>query len=370
MMTSQNNFNLRGNAEFGQKIAVKSTDIATIAGDLLEKIGAKQKLVLTSRFGVSGNEPQTLESIGKSLNITRERVRQIEADSLNLLKKSEKSQPAEELFAVAKEMIAERGGIAQTDQFVEEVFEQYFSKNSRDKKEKRLLEIVFSVMGFKRIKGNKEFDDVWTSQDFDIKRFRNIVGKIEKIFDETKNLFSGEDLLKKIDHSDLIQENEDMTPEQILNVLSVSKKFGKNIFNQWGKAKWPLVRPRGVREKATLVLLNQKKPLHFREISKLIEKFGLSDKKVHPQTVHNELIRDKRFVLVGRGTYALREWGYEEGTVKDIIVSIIRSAGGLLKKDDIVSKVLKKRRVKKATIDVNLSDRKIFQKSKEGYRLK
>jgi thioredoxin reductase len=97
---------------------------------------------------------------------------------------------------------------------------------------------------------------------------------------------------------------------------------------------------------------------------------GLSDKKVHPQTVHNELIRDKRFVLVGRGTYALREWGFEEGTVKDIIVTLIKTAGGFLAKDIIVKDVLKKRKVKKATIDVNLSDRKVFQKAKGGYSLK
>ena len=369
-MISENNFSLRNNSDFPQKIVVKSADITAIVDDLMEKLGAKQKLVLSSRFGASGNEPQTLEAIGKSLNVTRERVRQIEADALNLLRKGEKSQPAEELVAAAKEIITEKGGVVGTNQLTEEVFEKYFTRGPRDSKERHLLEIVFSVIGFKRVRGNKELEDVWISQDFDIKRFRSVAGKIEKIFDETKKLFSDEELLKKIDHSDADTGNIDIAPEQILNFLAVSKKFGKNIFGNWGKAKWPLVRPRGVREKATLVLLNRKKPLHFREISQLIEKFGLSEKKVHPQTVHNELIRDKRFVLVGRGTYALREWGYEEGTVKDIIVSIIRSAGGILKKDTIVGNVLKKRKVKKATIDVNLSDRKVFQKTKDGYRLK
>jgi hypothetical protein len=370
MMNTENKFNLRENANFPQKIVVKSTDIATIASDLMENLGAKQKLVLSSRFGISGRDPQTLESIGKSLNITRERVRQIEADSLNLLKKSNQSEQSKELFAIISETIEERGGIAKSETLTQEIFEKYFSRKAKDSKEKRLLEIVFSVAGLKKIKGNKEMEDGWSGKDFDIKNFRVSVNQIEYLFDESKKLFSEEELLKKIDITSQADPQSKIESEKIVNFLEVSKKFGKNVFGNWGKANWPLVRPRGVREKATLVLLNSKKPLHFREISQLIEKTGLSEKKVHPQTVHNELIRDKRFVLVGRGTYALREWGYEEGTVKDIIISIIKSAGGFLKKEVIVKDVLKKRKVKKATIAVNLSDKKFFEKTRGGYSLR
>jgi len=370
MMNSENKFNLRENPDFPQKILVKSSDAETIIGDLMKKLGAKQKLVLSGRFGVSGQEPLTLEAIGKTLNITRERVRQIEADALNLLKKGEKSRETEELISTADEIVKEKGGIVSAETFADEVFEKYFGRRAKGDKERYLLEILFSVVGLKKIKGSKELEDAWTGKDFDIKQFRNIANGIEKIFDDSKKLFSEEELLKKVDTISQETPEKRIVPEQILNYIEVSKKFGKNIFGQWGKAKWPLVRPRGVREKATLVLLNRKKPLHFREISQLIEKMGLSDKKVHPQTVHNELIRDKRFVLVGRGTYALREWGFEEGTVKDIIVSLIKAAGGFLAKDVIVKDVLKKRKVKKATIDVNLSDRKVFQKTKGGYQLK
>ena len=96
----------------------------------------------------------------------------------------------------------------------------------------------------------------------------------------------------------------------------------------------------------------------------------LSGKRVHPQTVHNELIRDKRFVLVGRGTYALREWGFEEGTVKDVIVNLLNSAGGFLKREKLYEEVLGKRKVKRATIAVNLANRKVFEKKADGYKLR
>jgi len=370
MITSQKDFQSGEVAGISRNIPVKSGSVESLVGDWMQNLGAKQKLILSGRFGISGREPQTLEAIGKSLNITRERVRQIEADALTLLKKAKKSAESEEFIDTVNEIISELGGIAETDSLSGEVFEKYFGKSTASAQEKYFLEIAFSAISLKRIKGNKEVKDAWVSPGFDLKRFRTVAAEIEKIFDENKKLFPEEELLRKIDHAEFAKNASKLPPEQILNTLAVSKKFGKNVFGSWGKAKWPLVRPRGVREKATLVLLNQRKPLHFREISRLIEKLGLSDKKVHPQTVHNELIREKRFVLVGRGTYALREWGYEEGTVKDIIISVIKSAGGLLNKENIVANVLKKRKVKKATIDVNLSDKKVFQKTKSGYRLK
>ncbi len=87
---------------------------------------------------------------------------------------------------------------------------------------------------------------------------------------------------------------------------------------------------------------------------------------VLPQTVHNELIKDPRFVLIGRGIYALKEWGYEPGEVKDVITRIIKKAGKSLSKKDIVSRVMEQRMVKENTISQNLSNRKHFSRDSEG----
>ncbi|MDP1845787.1 MAG: sigma factor-like helix-turn-helix DNA-binding protein [Candidatus Moranbacteria bacterium] len=353
-----------------QKIPVKEITAKSLIEDLLQLLSAKQKLVIGSRFGISGGEPKTLEAIGKNLNITRERVRQIEADAIKALKKTRKSAEFEKLIFDIKEIIREKGGISSRDELSADVFEKFSEKKNFSPDEARGLEIAFFIADLKRNKGNKETIDSWTSPDFDRKLFRDATLALENIFDNSKKLFSPEEILRKLEYSDFKKKYPGATPEQILNFLSVSKKFGKNVFGDWGKARWPLIRPRGVREKATLVLMKKEKPIHFREISRLIEEYGMSQKKVHPQTVHNELIRDQRFVLVGRGTYALREWGYEEGTVKDVIISLIKSAGGFLKRENLVSGVLKKRKVKKATISVNLSDKNVFEKVKDGYTLK
>ena len=372
MQVIRNMVNLRGKTEVIQKIPVKSDSVRLMIGALLAPLSAKQKLVISSRFGISGGKPQTLEAIGKTLGITRERVRQIESGALDNLQKSQKGLEANATISLINEIVAAKGGIVRADTLVREVASQHpeNAKENGDKEKNQLIELVFPVAGLKKVKGNRELHDSWADKNFNSKKFQEVVDVVERFFEDNKKLHSGEDLVKKLEYTELLKKNPDIAPGQVLNFLEVSKKFDKNVFGNWGKAKWPLVRPRGVREKATLVLLNQKKPLHFREISRLIENFGLSRKKVHSQTVHNELIRDKRFVLVGRGTYALREWGYEEGTVKDVIVSLLKSAGGFLSKENIISEVLGKRKVKKATIAVNLADKNTFSKKADGYGLR
>ena len=108
------------------------------------------------------------------------------------------------------------------------------------------------------------------------------------------------------------------------------------------------------------------------EVAKFIEHLqeslaGQKRKAVLPQTVHNELIKDPRFVLVGRGTYALQDWGYKPGTVKDVIREILHDNGGTMTREAIVQKTLDQRRVKESTILLNLQDKKYFFRKGEGY---
>ena len=370
MRIQGNMVNLREKVEVSQKIPVREAGIKTLVEKLLEPLSAKQKLVLSSRFGIGNGEAKTLEAIGKNFNITRERVRQIETDAIGIIKKKEKEKILADLINLVNEIIKERGGISSKETLAKELLDRFWAKPDVSSEEFRMAGIIFLVSGLKKMKANRETIEAWTAPDFDKKYFNEVVSQLENIFDESKKLLDEEEILKKIHYGEFSKKYPNIQSGHILSFLEASKKFGKNVFGDWGKARWPLIRPRGVREKATLVLLKKNKPLHFRDIGRFIEEFKLSDKKVHPQTVHNELIRDKRFVLVGRGTYALREWGYEEGTVKDVIVALLKSAGGILSRENIVGGVLKKRKVKKATIAVNLADKKTFEKTKGGYKLK
>ena len=154
-----------------------------------------------------------------------------------------------------------------------------------------------------------------------------------------------------------------INPENISRYLSISKQIGVNPLGGWGVAHSPNIKIRGMRDLAYLVLRESGSPMHFREVAKAIKKsFG---RDAHVATCHNELIKDERFVLVGRGLYALTTWGYTKGTVRDIIAEILRK-GGPLTKSEIVSKVLKERYVKENTIGVNLQNSKQFKRDDEG----
>jgi len=57
-------------------------DLTTVLDDLAEN----ERLVLRRRFGLEGDAPETLETIGRRLGLTRERIRQIEATGLRKLR--------------------------------------------------------------------------------------------------------------------------------------------------------------------------------------------------------------------------------------------------------------------------------------------
>ena len=157
-----------------------------------------------------------------------------------------------------------------------------------------------------------------------------------------------------------------LTKQQVDAVLAVSKDVSRNIFSEVGLTKWPEIRPKGVRDKAYLILKKHKSPQHFGEIAQLINEANFSMRKANMQTVHNELIKDNRFVLVGRGTYALSEWGYKSGTVKDVLVDILKNSQKPMTKAQLVAKVLDARIVKENTIVLNLQDSKTFAKQADG----
>ena len=144
-------------------------------------------------------------------------------------------------------------------------------------------------------------------------------------------------------------------PSKSFNViLDIAKEIDKNNFNEVGLIHWPEITPQGVRDRAYLVLKKTGEPLHFTKIADSINKMGLSDRQAYSQTVHNEVIKDPKFILVGRGTYALAEWGYEAGTVGDVIESILKKSKRPMSKKEILDEVLSKRKVKPTTVVLNL----------------
>ena len=146
----------------------------------------------------------------------------------------------------------------------------------------------------------------------------------------------------------------------ITSSLEVDKRI-KRVEGGFGLMTWRHINPRSIRDKAYIILKREKRPLHFVEIANKIAESGFDKKVVTTQAVHNELIRYEQFVLVGRGLYALKEFGYEKGTVADIIEGLLKKKSPMTKQE-IIEGVLKQRHVKKGTISLNLQKNPQFMR--------
>jgi len=193
----------------------------------------------------------------------------------------------------------------------------------------------------------------------------------KKVLGDQNKPLPADEFLEHFKQTQFYQEHkEDLTDKIVLNYLELTVHIQKNVFGHWGLSLWKEVKPKDVGDKAYLVMKHHKQPEHYAQITEMINKAKFDARPAYKETVHNELIKDPRFILIGRGIYALSEWGYKPGVVADVIAEILKHSGQPVPKDKIIEEVLKRRMVKKNTILVGLSNKKLFKKvGKNAYAL-
>lgn len=323
---------------------------------LLDVLPERAQEVVVSRYGLGkGSEKMTLEAIGNKYGITRERVRQIESAALQSIRKSDAFKDEKIIFDELTLVIDSLGGILLEDELLEIIAQDKSTQNHI-----YFLLVLNDIFKYK--KEDAEFRRRWYLEE----EHSSAVHKA------LKSLYQGlsDDVL--ISESELIDTflselkdiNQKYRNEEIARRwLSLSKEIGKNPLGEWGVSNSSNVRAKGMRDYAYLSIKRHGSPMHFSEVAKTISE--LFKRKAHIATCHNELIKDKRFVLVGRGLYALSEWGYTKGVVKDVISDILEKKGPLTRKE-IIDKVSRERYVKDNTILVNLQDSNFFKRDKDG----
>ncbi|TSC90070.1 MAG: hypothetical protein G01um10142_468 [Parcubacteria group bacterium Gr01-1014_2] len=327
--------------------------------EVLRSLNTRSQDIISRRFGLKTGEIETLESIGKKYNITRERVRQIEEASLRELRKNFDGFNLKEQVSKVKNIVQDYGNVVRQDF----LFYEFSGSHQYNKVNAALVFLMTVSSTFDFHPENEDYFSLWTVKDpFYVNKAKEIVVKLIQAIKKQNSVIPESELALFFNR--VTQENIN-DKKIILSNLSLSINIGKNIFGEFGLVNWTEIRPKGIKDKAYLVLKKNSKPLHFRDIASSINSFRFDLKKANVQTVHNELIKDKRFVLVGRGLYALSEWGYEAGTVKDVLASILKKHGPM-EKDKIIAKTAEVRFVKPNTIILNLQDKKLFKKDEKG----
>lgn len=327
-----------------------------VTKSLLEVLPERARDVLEKRYGLGKDgETHTLESIGQSYGITRERVRQIENYGIQSIQKSEVYKKHYDLFVEMQKLIDQLGG----GLIAEHVLLEELSKDPIVQNHLYFILVVGDP--FYKSKENPQYAHRWFTE-------RKVAEGVEKALREVHKSLDRDELVSESEilnrfRKELIDIAASKDEEILKRWLMISKQIGRNPLGDWGPSDSPNVRVKGIRDYAYLTVKRHGSPMHFREVAETINE--LFDHKAHVATTHNELIKDARFVLVGRGLYALTEWGYTTGVVKDVLREILTQEGPL-SREELIDKVRKERYVKDNTILVNLQDTNLFRKLANG----
>jgi DNA-binding phage protein len=334
-------------------------DTETFVQDILSSIDRdREREIVARRFGLFDRR-ETLEQIGELLGITRERVRQLEKSVVARFKAQAADGNLVHITQIETAILQQLHQMGEAAR-VTDLSAAVTAENSKTDQSR----VVFLASLCPNLvvieEDDHHYQAVGVAEVRDVHAIKADITKIVKAIEKAGEPITVTDAAKAAGIEDVAQ---------TAALASISKHLA-TLNNRWGLVKWPMVNPKNIRDKIYVILKEHGKHMHFNDIASAIKKSDFKRKDVTTQAIHNELIKDKRFVLIGRGIYALKEWGYSKGTVADIITDVLREAGEPLHRDEIVKRVLKSRFVKETTILLNLQGKAQFKRvAKATYEL-
>lgn len=319
---------------------------------LLLLLTQKEKFVIQRRFNLDEKNRATLEEIGQHFQVTRERVRQIERNALQKLRRNIENTPLFTVNKMAYQFLQEAGGLMKEDLLVSKILsgQSGFSFAA--------VQLIINLdKRFERLPNTVQYHPYVKYKTLPEQFVKNMADRSMKILQDTGSVTKIPSMVSQL--KKLTQDEHLVLAETLASIYQINKNFKLVGSDSVGLMKWRNVNPRTIRDKIFFILRDKAKPLHFVDIANEIVKAQFDKKTLNHQAIHNELIRNDEFVLIGRGIYALKEWGFNVGTVADIISSILKTKGPM-HQDDIIAEVLKQRQVKPITIILNLKSKNTF----------
>lgn len=330
---------------------------------ILSPLSARDRDVLVGRYGLIGSEPATLAQIGITYDITRERVRQIEALALASSRKRLAAGEGKEFVSAALAELKRRGGVSRDDRLVEALAKRQ-ANGEGAAQFAAAARFLLELSGRAQLRREDEARHAyWYLSPADERRSHALVAKLVATLRKEREaiLTNGKTVAAYLGP---LAKAMRVSPAVAEEYVHASKLFSHSPFGTFGLNEWPQINPKTARDWAYLIARKEKKPLHFTELVSRINQYRTS-KITNVQTVHNELIKDARFVLVGRGTYGLREHGYLAGTAREVLAHFLKKHGPLPSRE-LVKMVLQERIFKEGTLHINLQNRDHFKRLPDG----
>lgn len=337
--------------------------IETVFQSVLSSLSEKEKNVITRRVWING-EKETLQSIGNSFKpaITRERVRQIEDAGIRKIGRIIKATELTYIQDQAKHFMGVHGGIMTKEKLISTLIKE--SNISPEMNHSILEVIIHSDYDISKSKPKLGVKTYFYLPSLNKKLIDPVHKEALKVLQRKKDVMDRKELYSSITEA-LKWKIQGLNNIVIDSTLEVFEDIIKGEETLIGLTKWKILNPKTLKDKAIYVLKKERLPMHFIDISNKITSY--LGEKVKVNTIHNELIRNEEFVLIWRGIYALKEWGFKPGTVLDVIVEVLKKNNGPMSTENIVAKVLKVRNVKKTTIYMNLQNKKVIERVGRNY---
>lgn len=343
-------------------------NLAQTLDKILANLDSRERDIILRRYGLKG-ETESLHDIASNYNVTRERIRQIQQRAVHKIKPLiDGDEDINNFFDQVKQFLKPIGVRPEKSFF--KLIVQNFKLEEKDLRIVKFFSIFSRQIVFQ--KANEIFDDFYAKDEEPHKIIRHSLKRIYFYFLENKEPIPEEEVIKIILKEIKVHLKNRPEKEDLLDLLRILRDIGRNPFNLWGLRNHRFIEPKCLKDKIYLILKIENRPLHFIEIYKklksvqTIEDLSLTWlKDYNINSLRNELIRHSEFVWVGKGIYGLKEWGLIPGTVKELIIQILKEKRKI-SKEKLWQIISSQKQIQKSSFHIYLKQMKNI-KEVNGY---